>query len=113
MTKSSEGKEQEAAARAAGVEFLTSHAHALICLAAAPGIRMRDLAERVGVNERSAYRLVVELEQAGHLTRHRFGHRNFYEVHPGQPLHQPLPDRMTVGDLLSVFIGSPQAWGRM
>ncbi|MDQ4048658.1 MAG: helix-turn-helix domain-containing protein [Actinomycetota bacterium] len=83
---------------------MTKHAQALISVAAAPGIKIRDLADRIGVNERTAYRLVVDLEQAGYLTRHRLAHQNFYEVHPELPLRQPLEADRTAGDLLAVFL---------
>ncbi len=102
----SRGRREEPGRRDRGVgspALLTNHAQALICVAMEPGIKIRDLAERVGVNERTAYRLVVELEAAGYLTRHR-RHQNFYEVHPEVPLRQPLAEDRTVGDLLSAFL---------
>ncbi len=104
MTEGSQQKVSDRPAGDAGLDLLTNHAHALVCVAVAPGIKIRDLAERIGVNERTAYRLVVDLEQARYLTRHRFGHQNFYEVHPELPLRQPLAEERTVGDLLSVFL---------
>jgi hypothetical protein len=33
-------------------EFLTNHAHVLLCVAHDPGIRLRDIAQTVGITER-------------------------------------------------------------
>ena len=48
--------------------FLTNHAHVLLAIAAEPEIRVRDIAERVGITERAAHRIVAELVDAGCLT---------------------------------------------
>lgn len=82
--------------------FLTNHSHVLICLAEDPEMRLRDVAERVGITERAVFRIVAELEEAGILTRHREGRRNQYEVHGEQPLRHPIEQHRTVGDLLGL-----------
>jgi len=91
--------------------FVTSHARVLICLATRPGITMREVAAETGITERAAQRVVSELEAAAYLTRHRLGHRNYYELHPERPLRDPLLSDWTVGDLLATFIrpGHPRA----
>src|SRR3954454_7532664 len=45
--------------------FLTNHAQVLLCLAATPDIRLRDVAERVGITERSTQRILSELVEGG------------------------------------------------
>ena len=42
--------------------FLTNHAHVLLAIAAEPDLRLRDIADRVGITERAAQRIVGELE---------------------------------------------------
>ena len=64
---------------------------------------MREIAAQAGITERAAHRVVADLEAAGYLTRHRLGHRNFYELHPGMPMRHPLMGDRTVGDLLATF----------
>ena len=32
-------------------DFLTNHAHVLVCVAADPGIRLRDIADLIGITE--------------------------------------------------------------
>ena len=66
--------------------FLTNHAHALLSIARDPGLRLRDVAEQVGVTERAAQRIVSDLVDAGYLERLRDGRRNSYRVRPDRPL---------------------------
>jgi DNA-binding IclR family transcriptional regulator len=88
-----------------GWTFVTSHARVLIALATTPGITLREVAAEAGITERAAHRVVAELEQAGYLTRHRLGHRNFYELHAAVPLRDPMLDDRTAGDLIAPFVG--------
>jgi MarR family len=88
-----------------GWTFVTSHARVLIALATTPGITLREVAAEAGITERAAHRVVAELEQAGYLTRHRLGHRNFYELHAEVPLRDPMLDDRKVGDLIAPFVG--------
>lgn len=86
--------------------FLTNHAHVLVCIARDPGIRGRDIAERVGITERAAQSIVADLAEAGYLTRTRVGRRNTYEVHPDLPLRHPVEAAHQVGELLAVVTPS-------
>jgi predicted transcriptional regulator len=83
--------------------FLTNHAHVLLCVARDPGIRHRDLAERVGITERAAQRIVADLIEAGYLDSVREGRRNRYSVHPELPLRHPLERDHSIGDILTVL----------
>jgi DNA-binding MarR family transcriptional regulator len=83
--------------------FLTRHAQALLCIADDPGIRLRDIGERVGITERAAHRIVGELVDAGYLTRERRGRRNHYTIRPQLPLPDPLAREQSVGDLLGLL----------
>jgi DNA-binding MarR family transcriptional regulator len=60
--------------------FLTNHAQVLLCLAESPDIRLRDVAERVGITERAAQRILAELVEAGYVKTERVGRRNRYTV---------------------------------
>ena len=71
--------------------FLTNHAHVLLCIARDPGIRVRDLAQRVGVTERAAQRIVADLIAAEYLERTRDGRRNRYHVRADLPLRHGKP----------------------
>jgi DNA-binding MarR family transcriptional regulator len=88
--------------------FLTNHAHALFCMAQNPEIRLRDLAEAVGITERSAQGILADLVRDGYVTRTRVGRRNRYRVNPHRPLRHPLHQHRTVGDVLDL-LGAPVA----
>jgi hypothetical protein len=85
--------------------FLSNHAHVLICIAAEPEIRMRDVALRVGITERAVQRIVAELEAGGYLTITRTGRRNRYEVNTGLPLRHPVEGHRTVSHLVELGLG--------
>jgi Winged helix-turn-helix DNA-binding len=85
--------------------FLTRHAQALLCIADDPGIRLRDIGDRVGITERAAHRIVGELEAAGYISRERRGRRNHYTIRMQAPLPDPVARDQKVGDLLGVLTG--------
>jgi DNA-binding MarR family transcriptional regulator len=80
--------------------FLSNHSHVLICLYREPEIRLRDVAQQVGITERAVQNIVADLEQAGVITRTRTGRRNRYTIHGEQPLRHPIERHRTVEDLL-------------
>ncbi|MGH3345677.1 MAG: helix-turn-helix transcriptional regulator [Nocardioides sp.] len=86
--------------------FVTNYAHVLVCVAADPDARLRDIAETVGVTERTASHLVKDLEGAGYLTKSRHGRRNQYQVHDELPLRHPQHRHHTVGELIR-FLEAP------
>jgi predicted transcriptional regulator len=89
-------------------QFLTNHAQVLLCIAHDPGIRLRDIAQTVGVTERSAHRIVSELVEDGYVVRERTGRRNIYKVKPEVPLRHSLSqetEERRIGDLLEVLLG--------
>jgi hypothetical protein len=85
-------------------DFLTNHAHVLLCVAHDPGIRLRDIAAAVGITERSAHKILSELVDEGYVLRERHGRRNRYKVKPELPLRHPLVQEREVGDLLKVLL---------
>lgn len=91
-----------------GWDFLTNHAHVLICVARDPGIRLRDIAAAIGITERATHRILSELVEDGYVLREKQGRRNRYQVVPELPLRHPLVQEREVGDLLEVLIGSAQ-----
>ena len=82
--------------------FLSNHAHVLICLAAEPDARLRDLAAKVGITERAVQAIVTDLEEGGALTRIREGRRNRYQLHPDVALRHPVEAHCTIRDLLAM-----------
>jgi predicted transcriptional regulator len=83
--------------------FLTNHAQVLLCIAQDPGIRLREIGEAVGITERAAHRIVVELATAGYISRTRNGRRNLYAIQSHLPVPDPLASEQRIGDLLTVL----------
>ncbi|HMO96719.1 MAG TPA: winged helix-turn-helix domain-containing protein [Tepidiformaceae bacterium] len=83
--------------------FLTNHAHVLLCISADHSMRLRELAERVGITERAAQRIVRDLCESGYLTRTRVGRRNQYAVNSQLPLRHPVEAASHVGALLALL----------
>jgi predicted ArsR family transcriptional regulator len=81
--------------------FLTNHAHVLMCVSTEPEIRLREIAERVGITERAAHRILSELVDEVYVERERQGRRNRYKVRLDLPLRHPLDGGRPVSDLLS------------
>lgn len=92
--------------------FLTNHAHVLLCIARDPDIRLRDIAQRVGITERAAQKIVHDLAADGYLAVTRQGRRNHYRVLPGGRFRHPLEDTREVADLLALFVSDDRMTDR-
>ena len=88
--------------------FLSNHAHVMICLAQDPSLRMRDIAERVGITERAVQRIITELASGGYLEITKDGRRNCYTLHPERELRHPVESGVTVEQLVAL-VQSPEA----
>ena len=83
--------------------FLTNHAHVLLCIADDPHMRLRDIADQVGITERAAQRIVADLAQEGYISRERVGRRNVYKVKEDVPMRHPLHRDHAVGEIVQVL----------
>ena len=86
--------------------FLTNHARVLLCIAHDPGVRLRDIAARTGVTERTAYGIVTDLTEAGYVVKHRDGRRNCYQVQAHLPLPETDGRERTIGEILALLAGA-------
>ena len=94
--------------------FLTNHARVLLCIAHDPGVRLRDIAARTGVTERTAYGIVTALTEAGYVVKHKDGRRNRYQIQAHLPLRRPLPvpdspGLAAIGEVLALLAGDGAA----
>jgi hypothetical protein len=85
--------------------FLTNHARALLCISRDPGIRLREIADMLGITERSAYGIVIDLTEAGYIVKQKDGRRNRYQVQAHLPLPEPSSRERTVGEVLTLLAG--------
>jgi hypothetical protein len=86
--------------------FLTNHGRVLLCIAADPGARLRDIATTLNVTERSAYAIVSDLSTAGYVLKERDGRRNRYIVQQHLPLPETTLRERTVGEVLNLLLGA-------
>ena len=86
--------------------FLTNHARALLCIAHDPGVRLRDIAAKVDITERTAYGIVTDLTEAGYVVKHKDGRRNRYQIQTHLPLPEPASREHTIGEILALLSGA-------
>jgi predicted transcriptional regulator len=86
--------------------FLTNHARVLLCIAHDPGVRLRDIAARTGVTERTAYGIVTDLTKAGYVVKHKAGRRNRYQIQAHLPLPETDSRERTIGEILALLAGA-------
>ncbi|MCM1948970.1 MarR family transcriptional regulator [Streptomyces hydrogenans] len=88
-----------------GWTFLTNHARVLLTVARDPEMRLRDVAVRCGVTERTVQAIVADLEQGGYLARARAadGRRNRYRVNPDAPFRHPAEAGHEIAGLLELL----------
>lgn len=83
--------------------FLSNHAHVLLCIARNPEIRIRDIADQVGITERAVTAILDDLDSEGYVNRSKVGRRNRYKIqHRGRLRHQ-LEARHTIGELIDLL----------
>jgi hypothetical protein len=94
--------------------FLTNHFLVLLSVARSPGLRVRDIAEMVGITERATQAILSDLDRDGYIERTRIGRRNRYHVHRYGGLRHPLVGSITVGDVLGALLAEhpPEEQGR-
>jgi len=87
-----------------GWQFVTNHTQVLLCLARNPEVRLRDVADQVGITERAAQKILADLVEAGFVQRERIGRRNHYVIDREAPmLRHAAQDGQEIGGLLSLL----------
>src|SRR5512137_1823265 len=87
--------------------LITNHGLVLASISRNSKKTIREIGDDVGITERTAYGIVVDLEKAGYIKRTRVGVRNTYAIDPDMPLVSRLSDA-SVGDLLVLFGWQPR-----
>jgi predicted transcriptional regulator len=83
--------------------FLTNHTQVLLCIARDPDVRLRDIAEQVGITERAAQRILADLIDVGAVARERHGRRNRYAINKKTEMRHAAQDGQEVGGLLDLL----------
>ena len=76
-----------------------------------PGARLRDIAAKVGVTERSVYAIVTDLAAAGYVVKDKDtdGRRNRYKIQAHLPLPGAMGQERTIGEVLEVLVDTKAA----
>ena len=83
--------------------FLTNHTQVLICIAQDDNTTLRDVANKVGITERAAQRIVADLVEAEIIDRRRVGRRNHYLVNRGAAMRHAAQANHKIGPLLDLL----------
>jgi DNA-binding MarR family transcriptional regulator len=87
-----------------GWQFVTNHTQVLLCIARDPDIRLRDIADTVGITLGSAQRILADLVDSGYVKRERHGRRNRYVINEDTPmLRHAAQQGHNIGALLELL----------
>ena len=91
--------------------FLSNHAQVLLCIARDAQIRIRDIAQSVGITERAAQRIVSDLVEAGYVDRERVGRRSHYRLNGEVRMRHVAQADYEINELLTAFQLPPRTPG--
>lgn len=83
--------------------FLSNHGHVLVHLSRDPDSRIREIADSVGITDRSAQALLADLAESGYVTISRIGRRNQYTINPNLKFRHPAEEGKPISALLKIF----------
>ena len=87
--------------------FITNHGLVLSYIFHNPRHTAREIANHVGVTERTTHKIISDLEAAGYIQRRKVGRRNVYRVDPVLPLRHHTKQDVLVEDLLKTLTSGP------
>ena len=83
--------------------FITNHGLVLSFIFHNPRSTAREIANYIGVTERTTHKIISDLEFAGYIERRKEGRRNVYDVNPSQPLRHHTKQDVMVDELLEAL----------
>ena len=83
--------------------FITNHGLVLSYISHNSTSTAREIAQSIGVTERTTHKIISDLEQAGYITRRKSGRRNVYSVDPNLPLRHHTKKDIIVSELLEAL----------
>jgi len=69
-------------------KFITNHGMVLFSIAkgrsktTGRGKTAREIGDEVGVTERTAHKIIIDLERDGYITKTKVGNKNMYKIRP-------------------------------
>jgi DNA-binding Lrp family transcriptional regulator len=82
--------------------LFTSHGLVLVSVAKNPARTARDIGADVGLTERTTHKIILDLEEAGYISRNKVGRNNTYSIHPNVTIKDEVTDA-SVGELLTIL----------
>ena len=82
---------------------MTNHTQVLLCIAEDEDVRTRDIAQKVGITERAAQRIVADLAESGFITVERVGRRNRYTIDRDAAMRHDAQTGYAIGELLDLL----------
>ena len=82
--------------------LFTNHGIVLITIAKNPDMTAREISNDTGLTERTAHKIIVDLENVGYITRMKVGRQNKYRIHPTVPIKDEVTDA-SLGELLATL----------
>jgi len=83
--------------------FLSNHGHVLVHINRNPDSKVKEIAEAVGITERSALSILADLEESGYISVERVGRRNSYRVITNKNFRHPMEAQQPISALLRIF----------
>lgn len=83
--------------------FLSNHGHILVHINRNSDSKVKEIAEAVGITERSALSILSDLESSGYITIERIGRRNSYRVNSNKNFRHPMEAQQPISALLRIF----------
>ena len=80
--------------------FITNHGLVLSYIFHNTTSTAREIANYIGVTERTTHKIISDLEDEGYIKRNKIGRRNVYNVDPQLPLRHHTKTDIMVEDLL-------------
>lgn len=82
--------------------LFTNHGLLMITIAKNPDMTAREISNDIGLTERTAHKIIIDLENAGYITRIKVGRQNKYRIHPTVPIKDEVTDA-SLGELLATL----------
>ena len=90
-----------------GWTFITNHGLVLSYIFHNPSHTAREIASHIGITERTAHKLISDLEAAGYIERRKSGRNNIYSVDHELPLRHHTKKDILVSNLLAALTSEP------
>lgn len=82
--------------------FFSNHGHIYLLLAGMGDMTVREIANKVGITERSALSIIQDLEEADYIRREKVGRSNRYKILAKKTLRHPLESNVQLKELVEL-----------